>query len=181
MHHETIVASPMAYMRLGVCACAFAVFSVVSAPTLLADSIYDFDFHVDSDTLSSTPSGSGHPEHDSLSLRNPLLSEGSSSSADPSLFASFGHEDHLLHGDSGVDKSNHGLHLGWGTGVENNRHHHYGGGPTNGSVDLSNDPVAIPEPSTIVSLLSGLAIVLLFRSLLSRFWKGVNLHAGNSI
>lgn len=182
MHHETIVASLMAYMRLGVCACAFAVFSVVSAPTVLADSIYNFDFHVDSDILSSTPSGSGHPEHDSFIFKNSLRSDESSSSADPSLFASFGHEDHLLHGDSTADKRNHGLHLGWGTGVERNHHHHYGGGSTNENIDLPTDPVAVPESSTIVCLLSGLAFVLLSRSLLlSRFWKGVNPHAGNSI
>lgn len=99
MRRETIVASLMAYMRLGVCVCAFAVFSVVSAPTLLADPIYNFDLHAYSDIFSSTPSGSAHPGHDSLIFKNSLLSEESSFSADPSLFASFGHEDRSLHGD----------------------------------------------------------------------------------
>lgn len=67
-------------------------------------------------------------------------------------------------GISPADKPNHGLHLGWGTGVEHNHHHHYDGGPTNGNIDLPTDPVAEPEPSTTVSLLSGLAIVLFFSS-----------------
>ena len=164
MHYKTFVESLMAYTRLGVCACAFAVFSVVSAPTLLADSIYNFDFHVDSDALSSTPSDSGHGKHDSLVFKNSLLSEESSFSADPSLFASFGREDHSLHADSLADERNRGLHLGWGTGVEHNHHHHYDGGTTNGNSNLPTDPVAEPEPSTTVSLLFGLAIVLFFSS-----------------
>lgn len=164
MHRETIVTSLMARMRLVACVCAFAVFSVVSTPTLLADPIYNFDLYARSDISSSTPSDSAHPEHDSLTFKNSLLSEESSFSADPSLFASFGHEDHLLHGDSLADKPNHGLHLGWGAGVEHNHRHHYDGGLSNGSIDLPTDPVAEPEPSTAVSLLSGLAIVLFFSS-----------------
>lgn len=166
MQRKTVVASATAYMRLGVCVCAFAVFSVVSAPTLLADPIYDFDLYAHSHVVSSTPSGSAHPEHDSLILKNSLLSEESSFSADPSLFGPFGHEDHSLRGDSLADKGSHGLHLGWGTGVEHNRHRHYGGDPTKGNIDLSTDaaadPVAGPEPSTAASILSGLAIVLFF-------------------
>jgi hypothetical protein len=164
MHRETIVASLMACMRLGVCVCASAVFSVVSAATLLADPIYNFDLHAHSDIFFLTPSGSAHPEHDSLIFKNSLLSEESSFSADPSLFASFGHEDHSLHGDSLADKPIHGLHLGWGTGVEHNHHHHYDGGLTNGNIDPPADPVAEPQPSTTVSLLSGLAVVLFFSS-----------------
>lgn len=164
MHRETIVASLMAYTRLGVCVGVFAVFSVVSAPTLLADPIYNFDLHAHSDIFSSNPSGSAHPEHDSLIFKNSLLSEESSFSADLSLFASYGHEGHSLDGDSLADKPSHGLHLGWGTGGEHNHHHHYDGGLTNGNIALPTDPVAEPEPSTTVSLLSGLAIVLLFSS-----------------
>jgi hypothetical protein len=164
MHRETIVASLMVHVRLGVCVCAFAIFAFVSAPTLLADSIYNFDSDGHSDMFSSTPSGSAHLAHDSLMFKNSLLSEESSFSAGPSFFASFGHEDHSLHGDSLADNPNHGLHLGWGTGVEHNHHHHNGGGPTNGNVGLPTDPVAEPEPSTTVSLLSGLAIVLFFSS-----------------
>ncbi|HET7106861.1 MAG TPA: hypothetical protein VFI38_08625 [Candidatus Acidoferrum sp.] len=181
MQRETIIASLMENMRLGVCVCAFAVLTVVSAPALVADPIYNFDLHGHSDTFSLTPPGPTHPEHDPLISKNSLLSEESSFSPDPSFLASFGHEDHWLHGDSLADKRNHGLHLGWGMGVEHNRHRHYGDGPTNGNIDLPTDPVAGPEPSTIVSLLSGLAIVLLFRSLPSRFWKGVNPYAAGSI
>ena len=163
MRRETIVAGLMAYMRLGVCVCAFAVFSVVSAPALLADPIYNFDHLAHSDIFSSTQSGPAHLEHDSWIFRNCLLSEESSSSVDPSLFASFGHEDHFLYEDSLADKPN-GLHLGWGKGVEHHHRHHYDGGPTNGNIDRPTDPVAVPEPSTIASLLPGLAIVLFFSS-----------------
>lgn len=162
MHRETIVASLMGYMRVGICVCAFTVFSVVSAPILLADPIHDFDLHAHSDIFSLTPPGSGHPEYDPLILKNSLPSEEPSFSPDPSFFTSFGHQDHSLHGDSLADKRNHGLHLGWEKGVEHNHHHHYNGGPTSGSIDLPADPVAEPEPSTTVSLLSGLAIVLFF-------------------
>ena len=164
MHRGTIVASLMTYMRLGVCVCAFAVFSVVSAPTLLADPIYNFDLYAHFDIFSSTLSGPAHPEHDSLILKKSLLSEDSSFSADSSSFASFRHEEYSLHEDFLEDKPNRGLHLGWGTDVEHHHHHHHNGGPTDGNIDPPADPVAVPEPSTAVSLLFGSAMVLFFRS-----------------
>ena len=159
MHRETIVASLTGYMRVGICVCASTVFSVVSAPILLADPIHDFDLHSHSDILSLTPPGSAHTEHDFLIFRNSLLSEEPSFSPDRSFFTSFGDEDHSLHQDSLADKRNHGLHLGWVKGVEHNHHNHYNGGPTSGSIDLPTDPVAEPEPSTTVSLLSGLVVL----------------------
>lgn len=162
MHRETIVASLTGYMRVGICVCASTVFSVVSAPILLADPIHDFDLHSHSDIFSLTPSGSAHTEHDFSIFRNSLPSGEPSFSPEPSFFTSFGDEDHSLHEDSLADKRNHGLHLGWGTGVEHNHHHHYSGGPASGSVDLPTDLVAEPEPSTTVSFLSGLAIVFFF-------------------
>lgn len=162
MNGGTIGASLMAYMRWGACACAFAVFSVVSAPTLLADSIYNFDFRVDSDALSSTPSGSAHPEHDFLIFKESLLSEESSLRPDPSFDDE--DKDRPLHKGSLADVRGHGLHLGWGASAEHRHKHHPEGGPTNGNTDPPNAPVAAPEPSTNVALLSGGAIFLLFSS-----------------
>ena len=164
MNGATIGASLMAYIRLGVCVCAFAVFSVVSATTLLADPIYNFDLDAHSDIFLQTSPGSAHPERDSWILKDSLSSEESSLSGDPSSLASFGHEEHSLHGDLLPDVRNRGLHLGWGSGAEHKHKHHPEGGPAIGNTDPPNAPVAAPEPSTTVALLSGFAIFLLFSS-----------------
>lgn len=150
---------------------ALAVFLVVSIPTLLADPIYNFDpdQHF---IFSSTRSIATHPHHDSL------LSEESFFSSGPSSF-SLDRKEHLFDADLLADKPNSGLHLGWEKDVEHSglhlgweedvehnhhHHHHYNGGPTNGNIDPPNDPVTGPEPSTTVSLISGLAMVLFFNS-----------------
>jgi PEP-CTERM motif-containing protein len=141
-------------MRLLVSLCALAVFSVVSAPALLADTINDFDLNPHSVFLASTTWASNHPDHSSWFLENSYFSVGDSS------FTAYRHEDYSLYDFFG-DNSKHGLHLGW-RDVEYRRHHHSGW--TNG---LTSDPanaVAVPEPSTLATLLSGMA-VLLFVSL----------------
>lgn len=161
MYRETIAGSLLAFLRFGVCLCVCAVFSLASAPTLLADPIHNLDLHPHSDIFSFTQFDSLHPKHDSLIFKSSSLSGESSFFANPSLFTSFGNEDHWVW-DSLAGKPNDGLHLGWETGVEHNQHHHRDGDPTNGN--LPTDPVTEPEPSTALSLLSGLAIVLFFSS-----------------
>lgn len=155
MNGALIGSSLMASIRLGVCVCAFAVFSFASVPTLLADPIYNFD-------LNAHSAGSAHPEHDFLTFKKSLLSE--ESSLRPDL--SFGHEDkdRPLYEGSLADVGDHGLHLGWGASAEHKHKHHPEGGSANGNTDPPSAPVAAPEPSTTVALLSGFAIFLLFSS-----------------
>ncbi len=146
-------------MRLSVCLFAFAIFSIVSAPSVLADPIYNFDLHPHSVILSSTISASTHADHDSLIFTNSLLSREPFFSAGPSSYTSFGREDHSVHADLLGDKPNYGFHFGWWSGVEHRHHHHYGG-TTDGNNDPPSDPVAVPEPSATAFLTSGLVVVL---------------------
>lgn len=158
-------------MRLLVCLVVLALVSVVSAPVLLADTIYVFYRHSDSVSLSSGEAAWSHPVHGSSFFSHSSFLTNTLFFPDFSSLTSPRH-DYLLHADSLDNEDNNGLHLGWGNiehpgnglhlgwgDVEHHGHHHsnVNGAGVN---DPPADAVSVPEPSTFGALLSGLAVIL---------------------